>query len=125
MDLVEQKAVAELGAALRELAPQGADRVVFHLVHTSTRRPIRDVCVAPFRADDWVARRSRPFGEPGAEESLGEAVRTGCVDVPDAGPVRRVEQLMSALLHKLDRSVVTQVGGSAQAEGGGGGGGAR
>jgi hypothetical protein len=44
--------------------------------------------------------------QPGAKEVLGATVGASCIEVPNARSEGRVQQLVSAILHRLDGAVL-------------------
>ena len=105
VDLVQPKPRPEQHARLRQLRAQHRERVVLDLVDRRVHPPLADVPVAPLRADRDPRRVDRAGAEPRGEEPLRVAIRAGRVEIADPGRPGRVEDLVAARLHRLDRAV--------------------
>ena len=109
VDLIKPKSVTEQRPAFDDLPAQRLDRQVLHLVNRSIELPRPDIRVAPLGTDRQRIARRLSRAQPGSEKLLRQSVRTCCVNVANAGRVRRVEHVMTALLHDGDGPLVTVV----------------
>jgi hypothetical protein len=113
--VVDGEAGAEQSRGLRELLPERGQGVVLHLVDGRVHPPPAHVPVAPLRPDLDVVDLG-VAGQPAGEELLRTAVRTGHVDVPDAGGVRGVEDGLSAGPKFRNTALGAEVGSAARVD---------
>src|SRR2546423_3079910 len=85
--------------------------MIFHFVLRSARRPTGGVGVSPFGCDGDFARLDFPRLQPGGEEIFAFPVRTGGIDVADAGVMRRVEHFVRVRLHRRRIVSTAEIGG--------------
>jgi hypothetical protein len=109
VDLVERQPVAEQLARLPELAPEGTDGVVLHLVDVDVHPPAAGVDVAPLGSHGQRTEGDVTAAQPGAEKGLRQPVRPGDVDITHAGLVRGVQHLVAPPFHLRDAAVRPEI----------------
>jgi hypothetical protein len=110
VNLIELQVRREDVSALGHLPLERAGREVLHLVHGRVGLPVCGVPVSPFRTDGRGAGWHAPRAQPRSKKGLGQPVRSGRVDVADAGRPGRVEHGVAASLHGVHGPVAAQIG---------------
>src|SRR6266849_5481160 len=98
VDLVEVEVFTEERTALLDLPSQRRQGMILYLVDASIDLPIADVRVAPFGSHGDGVRWERALAEPRGEETLGESVGAGSVEVADAGVKGGAQDVVGAAL---------------------------